>query len=95
MRACFTRLKARLKRQGLWSPLDDTGLIRTSICCARFLTFLREIEITADPVVKSLLGTLAVQQRDLARRSLAQYLVIDRKRLRFSEINELIAELCR
>jgi hypothetical protein len=98
-RACFARLRARLKRQGLWQPLDDVGLGYVAKSCSHYLNLLRESRATPDPLVRSLLAPLARQQHEFARELLAQYAVIDRAHVHLAVVNRdgadaLIAALC-
>jgi hypothetical protein len=98
-RACFARLQARLKRQDLWQPLDDVGLAHAASSCAHYLQLLRESRASRDPLVRSLLAPLALQQHAFARELLAQYGVIDREHIHLAVMNrdgedELIAALC-
>jgi hypothetical protein len=98
-RACFARLQARLKRQGVWQPLDDVVLTHVASSCAHYLNLLRESRATPDPLVRVLLGSIAKQQHEFARELLAQYAVIDRAHVHLAVVNRdgadaLIAALC-
>jgi hypothetical protein len=95
-RACFTRVQFRLRCRGRWDDLFADGLWRVAVQCAHYMRFTRKIRalenvdsMPADGWAAALkdLEMGAEEMRRLARRSLAEFMMIHGERVGLSVMN--------
>src|SRR5438034_11785817 len=76
--ACFVRIKALLRRRGLWEPQCAIGLAALAPACSFYLYTAREARREdIDPPLRSELEAFAEEQRQAVRATLVQFLVIN------------------
>src|SRR5687768_6076559 len=100
-RACFSRVQSRLLAMGKWEEIDVSGLATLAAACARYLGFARSIRalenVEADERAK--MQSTLEETRLIARRYLAEFLVIPHDRMPLAAMNVEgldadIADLC-